>query len=510
MEPVNVVYNIGIITGILFCISIFLFYLSRIAVFFNRKRFKLTLYSVWSAGLILIVLLLLLHGKKEFRTRVSYFPLFDNTNLNSIFYADAANRFTDDKCKKDILVYPVDWYFSSLHPDSVSNIEHIRRRAEKFGLDYIVFVSIEKAGNKKVKFVIYNAEEKALKDSVYSEYDYKSIISGVRKISEILKIELNDSASFKFIPSCKIHSYSIGRKAQLENNYKKAAESFQNCLSVKDNFNVRLLYARCLIDEGFECMRRGDSGDYYFILARDALRKADKSFVNNPDYNLLWAELYIYKEMWNKASLKLKKVFKYNRNIPEAYFFLSRLHKSRYKNISYGSKIKLLKKAVYLNPAYKKAWLSLAQNLFAKGFYKEAEKRYGELISLIPECPGAYIGLAAISASKNNIEGLLDIYKKLISADPDDGLPYYNLGILLWKTKDFDKSEKLFQKAVSLNGSVNSYFYLGLIESEKGNKIQALKYFQKRVSLSTGVDDHFADVAGDKIKELLSTEKKGE
>jgi len=509
-ESVNVVYKISIITGIGCCVTLFLFYLSRIAVFLNKKRFKYAVYAVWSVCLILLLLLIFLQRNSDFNTRVSYFPLFDNTNLNTISYADAANMFTAKACIKDVLVYPVDWYYSSFNPDSIHSVRHIARRAKKFGLDYLILVSIEAVENPQVRFVVYNTHTEAFEDSLFSPGDDKSILMTIRKISEMLKIELEDTAAFKAVPPVLESVYSRARRAQLNGDYKRAVNYFKKCLSMKDDLNIRIFYISALLKKGFERMRNGDSPDYDLLLARDALRGVEGSGCDNPYYNLLYAELYIYKEMWNKASVHLRKVFKYSRNIPEAYFYFSRLHKSRFKYTGFGSKIQLLERAVYLNPAYKEAWLLLAQNLFAKGFYKEAKKTYLELLSVIPECADAYLGLATIAGAKNDPKELFDIYKELISVNPNYGLPYYNLGILYWKTKDFNEAERFFRKAVSLNGDINSYFYLGLIESEKGNYREALKYFKKRVSLRTGTNDHFADVAADKIRALNSTEKKSE
>ncbi|MEF3279516.1 MAG: tetratricopeptide repeat protein [Elusimicrobiota bacterium] len=93
-----------------------------------------------------------------------------------------------------------------------------------------------------------------------------------------------------------------------------------------------------------------------------------------------------------------------------------------------------------------------------------------------------------------NIEydrAILD-FENAISIMPDEGVPYYNLGIIYKRKKDFDRAFYYFERAIDLKFGNNAVYYeLGLLYLEKEDYEKAVENFGKAISSGRRTADVF-------------------
>lgn len=88
------------------------------------------------------------------------------------------------------------------------------------------------------------------------------------------------------------------------------------------------------------------------------------------------------------------------------------------------------KKALILNPEFKEARLNLANALFLKGDFKEAQELYGQLLKDKVEDPRIYYNLGSIYSAKKNFEIARECFIKSRKADPGFADADYGFGMM--------------------------------------------------------------------------------
>ncbi len=79
------------------------------------------------------------------------------------------------------------------------------------------------------------------------------------------------------------------------------------------------------------------------------------------------------------------------------------------------------------------------------------------------------------------LDEALEAYKKAIAINPNDGIFYTNMGVVLDKMGKSAESLEAFKKAASLNpgGSAQSHFNLGANLANSGRTDEAIEAFQE-------------------------------
>lgn len=166
-------------------------------------------------------------------------------------------------------------------------------------------------------------------------------------------------------------------------------------------------------------------------------------------------------------------------------------------------RMRLLEKAIRLNPRNDEAWVRLAEPYLQKGLYKEWSQYNDKAIKLNPEQWQAQRGQAKLFYFRDFAGALYDFdvtdtltvdkpdYIYNTSVDYLRGLCYYGL-------KNHDKATEYFnlylktenEKTGSKQIDKTAFLYLGMIENYHQNYEDAIKILEKAI----GEYDHFADI----------------
>ena len=486
-------------------VTVFLVYISKSSDSISGNKTIIAVVFVWLVSVVILLIFSLLKENDPYKKRLTFFPMLKKSGYSAVI-ADLANDYAERICNKHVLVYDTRWYIREFSNNWDWDSYSVRQFCSRMKLDYVVLVDSDPKG--KILFELIDLSNAQKKDTICTINKIADAEKVVKKIFEFINVEFDSTQVLHQISKNAISAYEKAFTAWGNGDFLKSAFYFKKYRSFYKNDFLDIRAAETYVDAGFERIKNGNSGDYYFISAQDIVKNisaADSFYLTYA--NLVNARIYIYKKMWNKAFFSLKYIFERTEKIPEAYYFAERLHKSRIKKLGFKSSEQILKRAVLVNPAYLDAQILLAKEYFARGFHKKSEKTYYRILELYPKNKDAYFGLAAIAGAENKIGKLLNIYKKLIDVRPDCADAYYNLGVIYYKTENKEEAEKFFKKAVDISDHSDSYFYLGLIALEKNNREDALKYFKNRVGKRTGPGDHFADKAAEKIREILNAEK---
>lgn len=110
---------------------------------------------------------------------------------------------------------------------------------------------------------------------------------------------------------------------------------------------------------------------------------------------------------------------------------------------------------------------------------------FKRLISLNPNVPGYYFNIASLNKFLGNYDEAERFFLLAYEKDPDNYLSYLNLGDIYKLKGDLDKSEKMILKAIEkFPGDFMMYYEMGLIKMEKKDTDSALEYFLKSYELN--------------------------
>jgi tetratricopeptide (TPR) repeat protein len=116
--------------------------------------------------------------------------------------------------------------------------------------------------------------------------------------------------------------------------------------------------------------------------------------------------------------------------------------------------------------------------------YEEAKD---ELINLENSCNSDFIFydlLAQICEKLNLQKEAISYYEKSLFINNDFYQSKFNLAILYYKLKNFNKSEELFFQIINTNkNDFNSYYNLGVIKYDQKQFLDAILFLQKAISL---------------------------
>lgn len=136
-----------------------------------------------------------------------------------------------------------------------------------------------------------------------------------------------------------------------------------------------------------------------------------------------------------------------------------------------------------INPEFTEAWnqlgdiMSQLNNPLAIKFYDNALRMDSLNIETLHN-------RAYALQKEGRVKEAIEAYQTNIGKRPDFELSYYNLGILLYESKQPDKALENINQAILLNSKEpSSYYYRAKIFLEKGNKDLAKKDLQAAIAL---------------------------
>jgi len=139
------------------------------------------------------------------------------------------------------------------------------------------------------------------------------------------------------------------------------------------------------------------------------------------------------------------------------------------------------------NPKRKDKFFILYQiscELIGQKRFKEAIKNLEESLKLNSNYSPTLTNLGGLYIKEKQFNKAEKILQKALLIKPSPDI-YNNLGIIYSEKKEFDKSIKKFQKAISYNPqSADAHYNLGLVYLKKGKNNKAIPYLKKAIELN--------------------------
>ncbi|MEM9888218.1 MAG: tetratricopeptide repeat protein [Bacteroidota bacterium] len=238
----------------------------------------------------------------------------------------------------------------------------------------------------------------------------------------------------------------------------------------------------------------GNEVEYYHLLAdiymdyfrsRLALETMEKAAEKFPDNTLTLLKLAEFQMTLtkNQDSFKtLDKILKKDPQNAEAFFMMGMNFKDTGDTIR---AINSFQEAADRNSQLVSAWLQLGSLYDAIGD-PLAANYYDNAIRVAPDQVEPYHAKAYYLAnSRNDLEGAIEVYKKINTVDPQYEDAYYNAGLLYMDLKDYSAAHQQFDLAIKFSPThIRAYFYRGLASEFVGDAEAAKRDYEQALKMA--------------------------
>jgi Tfp pilus assembly protein PilF len=270
-----------------------------------------------------------------------------------------------------------------------------------------------------------------------------------------------------------------------------ARQHFQRTLAIDSTFiPARLKLAQTLERSGDETEA---ANEYIRAMQTDA--GSLEAFLQAGEYFLRSYE-------WDKAEAPLKVALVEDPYRVRTYSGLSKIHEERLKDLRLDDRVALLKEAIRLDPAFEEARIALADQLMNTTVAYRAANVLEDGLKINPESVGLLLKMGAVELYNGNSEGAETIYQQILKIDSQNAVARFNLGVVNYKAQDYDSAEQNFRQSLGLGGSIDGYYYLGMIYMQRDDKDKACQFFNKRWEMRQSDDEAFAVKAKEFVRQL--------
>ena len=492
-------------------IYVLIYYTYKVSELLARFRFSRIAFIYWGIILILGSIFFIAKYTKSAYTRIGCFPVInERAEINSAiadrisYFLEKANRTDENK-----IIYDVKNTFAIINFDSAMSKSFLKRFGESISLDYLMLVDTPEYTDKYsvIDCSVINFREKksfTFEDTLYFNKPQKYFNSVKNRSLYLSEYDSSLTDNELFHTERKWNNFGTGCYYLLKEEYLEADKIFRSLyLQLPDNNCISKYISYTLLQKALLFKVEDTFNKHIYDQIFNILTKK-KYPEKDPEILKIQGIMYIQNENWNFAYQKLKQALELNPNDAEIYFYLSKLHPSRLKDIGYSTKINILKKSVYLNPAYLTPSLKLGQIYLKRREFNKAKESYKNILSINPGSIDALHGLGKMYLIQNNPVEFINTYEHILEIDPENSIAFYNLGIAYLNTKDIERAEKFFLRSIDIDNFKNSYFYLGVIYALKNNPQKAISYFSKRIE-SSG-NDEYAKESRKAIEKLKNNE----
>jgi tetratricopeptide (TPR) repeat protein len=212
--------------------------------------------------------------------------------------------------------------------------------------------------------------------------------------------------------------------------------------------------------------------DYQFIIEKDP---------SNAEAYLGMARTYAVENNNLKAFQFVDEALKRNVKLRDAYVLKGLMFRSENK---IDLAISSYQTAVEIDPNYYSGFVALG-NLFELKQSPLALDFYNTALQIEPRGIDALYGKALILQNNGQIEEAQEIYRKILSIDPDYYFAYYNQGyIKLVLESQYDSATYFFNKTVEIEPLYTDAWYnLGLSEQARSKNREAIKAFKEALKI---------------------------
>lgn len=157
--------------------------------------------------------------------------------------------------------------------------------------------------------------------------------------------------------------------------------------------------------------------------------------------------------------------------------------------------INSFQKAVNLNADLIDGWINLGQLHESKG-HTVAGKYYATAVQVAPDNPLALHAQADFLSRTDDLNGAIELYKKIQTVQPDYKAAWFNAGLIYLDMDSIAEAYRQFDQAIEVSPlNVQAYYYRGYCAEQTGNWEQAGKDYRKALSFAPDYADAKAGLA---------------
>lgn len=232
---------------------------------------------------------------------------------------------------------------------------------------------------------------------------------------------------------------------------------------------------------------------YYHVLAdayldnvrsREALETMELAAERFPDRLptlLKLSEFQLILTKYEDSMRTIDRVLRQDPQNADAYFMFG----LNFKEVGDTARaINSFKKSVEIEPELTDAWISLGQ-LYAAMDDPIAESYFDNAIQTEPENPLTWHAKADYLSDKEDLQGAIDIYQKIMTIDPQYEEAYFNAGLLYLDLDSIPQAYHQFNLAINVYPvHIRAYYYRGLASEMMGNTEQAKRDYEQALRLA--------------------------
>lgn len=128
-----------------------------------------------------------------------------------------------------------------------------------------------------------------------------------------------------------------------------------------------------------------------------------------------------------------------------------------------------------------------AQRAYAAQRFDEAEKKYLEVLNLVPNNVFAFANLGAAQMELNKLPEADSSLKRALALDPNDGFSLALVGLLRFREQKYDPALEALSRAAQIDPeNAQTQNYLGLVLGQQGQRDAAEAAFRKAIQIAPG------------------------
>jgi tetratricopeptide (TPR) repeat protein/predicted Ser/Thr protein kinase len=271
------------------------------------------------------------------------------------------------------------------------------------------------------------------------------------------------------------HAYIMG----LENYYKlfmaAAKKDLEKALEYDPDFAMAYYWLAQINYEGEDYRA---AGEYLAQAQKRSLKMTRKEKLYFEALNALIGQKF------DQALEKYRKIAVMYPEEKDAYFFLGEIFND--KMLDQAEAIRCLKKAVAIDPNYKRAYNSLAYVYNFAGDFEKSIWALNHYIALAPDEPNAYDTRGDVYAQNGQLDAAIESVKKAVAIKPDFYLAVERLGYLHMFKQEYAEAEKYFKKLVAADNPLTQALGrsdLAFIPMYQGKLRLALKIIDNTIAV---------------------------
>ncbi len=220
-----------------------------------------------------------------------------------------------------------------------------------------------------------------------------------------------------------------------------------------------------------------------------SIQKAAELFPEHIPTLLKLSKTQLILKLHGESLKSVDRVLKIDNNNADAHFLLGMNMKETGDT---ARAINSFQKAVNINSDLIDGWINLGQLHETKG-HAVAGKYYETAVQVAGDNPLALHAKADFLSRSNDLNGAIDLYKKIQAMQPDYKEAWFNAGLIYLDMDSIAEAYRQFDQAVVVSPlNVRAYFYRGYCAEQRGNKEQAEQDYRKALSFAPDYADALA------------------